>query len=65
MKDGFIRVATASIHTKVADCIENTNQIIACMKEASENHTQILVFPELTISGYTCEDLFFQDSLLN
>ena len=65
MKDGFIRVATASIHTKVADCIENTNQIIACMKEASENHTQILVFPELTISGYTCEDLFFQDRLLN
>lgn len=65
MKDGFIRVGAASIHTRVADCIHNTDQIIEMMKTAYQNNTTLLVFPELTISGYTCEDLFFQDRLLN
>lgn len=65
MKDGFIHVATAAIHTTVADCEQNTKYIIEKMKEASLHQTQILVFPELTITGYTCEDLFFQDRLLN
>lgn len=65
MKDGFIRVGAASIHTKIADCISNTEQIIQMMKTASKNQTKILVFPELAITGYTCEDLFFQDRLLN
>lgn len=65
MKDGFIRVGAASIHTKIADCISNTEQIIEMMKTASKNQTKILVFPELAITGYTCEDLFFQDRLLN
>lgn len=65
MKDGFIRVGAASIHTKIADCISNTEQIIEMMKAASKNQTKILVFPELAITGYTCEDLFFQDRLLN
>ncbi len=65
MKDGFIRVGAASIHTKIADCISNTEQIIKMMRTASKNQTKILVFPELAITGYTCEDLFFQDRLLN
>ncbi|WP_041140055.1 NAD(+) synthase [Beduini massiliensis] len=65
MKDGFIRVGAASIHTKIADCISNTEQIIAMMRTAQKNQTKILVFPELAITGYTCEDLFFQDRLLN
>ncbi len=65
MKDGFIRVGAANIHTKIADCISNTEQIIKMMKKASENQTKVLVFPELAITGYTCEDLFFQERLLN
>lgn len=65
MKDGFIRVGAASIHTKIADCISNTEQIIKMMKTAHQNQTKLLVFPELAITGYTCEDLFFQDRLLN
>lgn len=65
MLDGYVRVGAASFHTKIADCISNTDQIVSLMKEASLNKTKILVFPELCITGYTCEDLFYQERLLN
>lgn len=64
MKDGFIRVAAASPRLKVADCDYNGKQILECIKEADKAGVKLLVFPELSISGYTCGDLFLQDALL-
>ena len=64
MKDGFIKVAAASPKQKVADCDYNGEQILECIKMADQEGVKILVFPELCISGYTCGDLFLQDTLL-
>lgn len=63
MKDGFIRVAAATPKIKVADCDYNANEINRMMNEAYDNHTKILVFPELCITSYTCNDLFLQNAL--
>lgn len=64
MKDGFIRIACVTPEIRVADCIHNSNEIIKKMKEASENGAKLVVFPELCITGYTCGDLFEQETLL-
>ncbi len=50
---------------KVADTVYNRQQIISGMEEAFLKGAKIIVFPELCISGYTCEDLFFQEKLLS
>lgn len=63
MEYGFIRVACVSPELKVADCTFNTNQIIKAAEKAATDCAQIIVFPELSITGYTCGDLFFQQSL--
>jgi NAD+ synthase (glutamine-hydrolysing) len=64
MKDGYIRVAAATPKIKVADCMFNTQAVIGQMRQACENDTKVLVFPELVLTGYTCNDLFLQDILL-
>ncbi len=64
MKDGFIRTAAATPKIKVADCIFNTQAVMDMMQEAYDNDTKVLVFPELVITGYTCNDLFLQDTLI-
>ncbi len=61
---GFVKVAAAVPNVKVADCIYNKEQIINKIEEATEKGVQILCFPELSITAYTCGDLFFQSSLL-
>lgn len=63
MKYGFVKTACASPRLKVADCKFNADQIIAGAKEASKNGASVIVFPELSITGYTCGDLFFQRTL--
>ncbi len=63
MNYGFIKTACVSPGLKVADCIYNTEQIIESAKEAVRNGASVIVFPELSITGYTCGDLFFQQSL--
>lgn len=63
MKDGYIRVATATPKIKVADCKYNTDVIVKMMEEAWEQKAKLCVFPELCVTGYTCGDLFLQDSL--
>ena len=60
---GFIRTACASPRLKVADCIFNAKNIVETAKAAAKNGTTVIVFPELSITGYTCGDLFFQESL--
>lgn len=64
MKDGFIKVAAATPELRVADPQYNKEKIIKLIEEASQKQVQVLVFPELSITGYTCGDLFLQESLL-
>ena len=64
MKDGFIRVAAASPDLKVADPVYNRQQMEKQMEEAAKRQVKVLVFPELSITGYTCDDLFWQTPLL-
>jgi len=63
MEYGFIKTACVTPDLKVADCQFNAEQIITSAAEASKKGAQIIVFPELSITGYTCGDLFFQQSL--
>jgi len=65
MYNGFIRVAAAVPQLRVADCAFNTTQIYDLAKQAEAEKAQIVCFPELCITGYTCGDLFFQQQLLS
>ena len=65
MKDGYIRVAAASFDTSIANVKNNGLKICKLINDAYENKAKIIVFPELCLTGYTCEDLFNQDRLLN
>ncbi|MBO5034002.1 MAG: NAD(+) synthase, partial [Oscillospiraceae bacterium] len=65
MRDGFIKVAAGTPKIRVADCDYNAGQIIALMKEAAEQGVKVLALPELCVTGYTCGDLFLQDTLLD
>ena len=61
---GFVRVAAAVPRVKVADIEWNVAEICALAEEAEKNGVAISVFPELSVTGYTCADLFGQDLLL-
>ncbi|MBP1557352.1 MAG: NAD(+) synthase, partial [Oscillospiraceae bacterium] len=65
MKNGYIRVGCAAPKVRIADCAFNAEQIILAMREAKENELHILVTPELSLTGYTCGDLFMQGVLLD
>ena len=65
MKDGFIRCAAMVPNVTVADCGANEREIIRLLDEASGAGANIVVFPELCLTGYTCGDLFLQDKLLS
>ena len=61
---GFIRTAAAVPKLKVADCIYNTDEILNIIEEAYKKDVKILAFPELSITSYTCADLFAQTTLI-
>ena len=65
MRHGFIKVASASVPVRVADCVYNADQTIQAIKTASAQGVRILVLPELGLTGYTCGDLFLQKTLLD
>ena len=58
MKDGFVKVAAASPVIKVADCEYNAARVIECIRAAEEKGVKVLVFPELSLTGVSCWDLF-------
>ncbi len=58
IQHGFLRVAAATPTLRVADCQYNVEQILALMRRAEGEGVSVLVFPELSITGYTCADLF-------
>lgn len=64
MEYGFIKVATAIPSIKVGDVKFNTRQIESQIALAEGQGVEIIVFPELCITGYTCQDLFLQQMLL-
>ena len=64
MRDGFIKVAAISPKIRVADAAYNSKVICEGIREAARAGAKVIVFPELSITGYTCGDLFLQESLL-
>ena len=64
MKDGLIKVAAGTPGIRVADCRYNAEQIFTLMREADRQGVRVLCLPELCLTGYTCGDLFLQDTLL-
>ena len=65
MKDGFIKVAACTPEIQVADVEFNVDKIISQIEKCREEGVKVAVFPELCITGYTCQDLFFQNALLD
>ncbi len=61
---GFFRVAAASPKNKVADCDYNLSEIKKMIEQAETQKVQVICFPELCLTAYTCGDLFFQSVLL-
>lgn len=64
MQNGFIKVAAAIPSVKVADCSYNVQQIESLIAMVEGKGVEVIVFPELCITGYTCQDLFKQTLLL-
>ncbi len=64
MKDGYIRVAAATPHVCVGNPAYNEEQLEQQLEEAEIAGAKIVVFPELSLTGYTCQDLFWQTALL-
>jgi NAD+ synthase (glutamine-hydrolysing) len=64
MFDGFIRVAAISPEVRVADCAHNADSIEAQARAAADKGAVLICAPELSITGYTCGELFLQDTLL-
>ena len=65
MKYGFVNVAAAVPTVKVADVEYNIQQIEGLIAQAEEHGVEIIVFPELCITGYSCQDLFKEQLLLD
>lgn len=65
MKNGFIKVAAVTPALKVADCGYNVREMIELAKECTDKGASLIVFPELSITGYTCGDLFLTRTLID
>ena len=59
-----MKIACASINTKIADCKHNCQQIIEAIKTATEKNVDFLLFGELSVTGSSCGDLFYNNDLL-
>ncbi len=64
LKDGFVKTAAVTPEVKIADIDYNCRQICSYMDSASYENVKVTVFPELSITGYSCHDLFYQEILL-
>ena len=63
MQYGFLRCAAVSPTLRVADCAYNAQAVIEAMQQAEGNGVRLLCLPELCLTGYTCSDLFLQQTL--
>ena len=64
MKDGFVRAAACGIEITVADARANGQRIVDAVREAEHDGVNLLCTPELCLTGYSCADLYFSDSLI-
>ncbi|MFI3306263.1 MAG: NAD(+) synthase [Rikenellaceae bacterium] len=64
LRGNFFRVAAAIPQVKIGSCRENAEAIESLVREAAERGAEVVVTPELSITGYTCGDLFLQSTLL-
>ncbi len=62
---GFIRVAAVTPRVYLADPARNAEEIVRLASEAASREASVIVFPELCVTGYTCADLFAQQTLLD
>ena len=65
MKYGFVKVASATPEIRVADCAYNTDAVLTLWQQADKEGCQLVVFPELVLTGSTCGDLFLHQTLLD
>ena len=65
MKDGFVKVAAAAPVIRVADAEYNADRVIDCLRAADEKGVKLLAFPELTLTGASCYDLYTHRVLLD
>src|SRR5437016_11010004 len=63
IEHGFVRVAAGVPQARVADCAPNAERILGLMKRAQATGAAVLATPELSLTGYTCGDLFHQVAL--
>ncbi len=61
---GMVRVAAAAPRVRIGDCKQNVANLCQLLSRAVQDDAAVLVFPELCLTGYTCGDLFHQQSLL-
>ena len=64
-RHGFVRVAACTIHTAIAEPAANAESVLTLARECQDDGVAMAVFPELTLSGYSIEDILLQDALLD
>lgn len=64
MNYGFLRIACASPAIKLADCASNADSLARAVQKGEQDGAECMVFPELSLTGCTCANLFLQESLL-
>jgi NAD+ synthase (glutamine-hydrolysing) len=64
-RQGFVRVAACTHHTTIADPVANAEAVLRVARACHDDSVGLAVFPELTLSGYSIEDILLQDALLD
>src|SRR4029079_4469473 len=64
-RQGFVRVAACTHHTFLADPASNAESVLGLARACHDDNVALAVFPELTLSGYSIEDILLQDALLD
>jgi NAD+ synthase (glutamine-hydrolysing) len=64
-RQGFVRVAACTHHTTIADPVANAESVLRVARACHDDSVALAVFPELTLSGYSIEDILLQDALLD
>jgi NAD+ synthase (glutamine-hydrolysing) len=64
-RHGFVRVAACTQHTAIADPAANAESVLRMARDCHDDSVALAVFPELTLSGYSIEDILMQDALLD
>ena len=64
-RHGFVRVAACTHHTTLADPAANADSVLRLARACHDDNVALAIFPELTLSGYSIEDILLQDALLD